>query len=83
MLLWHSPGRHRRASRGGGGKCQDRHPDSIPEELTPGTWRVLLRLPDAGARTPSRADVAVQMANENTWDAALGGNVLGAFVVVR
>ncbi|WP_268919071.1 DUF4832 domain-containing protein [Paractinoplanes lichenicola] len=53
----------------------------VPSSLTPGSYRLLLELPDP--LLPARAEYSIRLANEGTWEAATGFNNLNATVTVR
>ena len=42
----------------------------VPAAVTPGSYDVLLNLPDAAAGLRSRPEYAVRLANQGTWEAA-------------
>ena len=48
----------------------------VPAAVTPGSYDVLLNLPDAAAGLRSRPEYAVRLANQGTWEAASGYNRL-------
>lgn len=55
----------------------------LPENLPTGTYALCLFLPDPSPRLRWDPRYAYQMANENTWDAEHGLNVLIADIAVR
>ena len=50
---------------------------SLPADLPPGDYRLALWLPDPAETLRDDPRYAIRFANENTWDAAHGWNVLG------
>ena len=48
----------------------------IPASTAAGTYRLMLRLPDAAKELHDVPEYAVQFANDGVWDAATGGNAL-------
>jgi cysteine-rich repeat protein len=50
----------------------------VPADLEPGKYRLALWMPDAAEAIKNAPDYAVRTANEGTWDAAAGENVLAA-----
>jgi len=50
---------------------------SLPADLPPGDYRLALWLPDPAETLRDDSRYAIRFANENTWDAAHGWNVLG------
>ena len=48
----------------------------LPAELTPGNYSLYLFLPDAAASLSKRPEYAIQLANEQVWEAATGYNDL-------
>lgn len=47
---------------------------TLPADLAAGTYTLLLNLPDP--RLPDRADYAIRLANEDTWEPGSGMNDL-------
>jgi hypothetical protein len=56
---------------------------ALPREVTPGTWELLLDLPDGYASLQTNPLYSIRLANENTWEPATGFNKLGAEVRVQ
>jgi hypothetical protein len=55
---------------------------TLPRDLAPGAYRLLLGLPDPAPALRARPEYAIRLANEGAWDAAAGLNDLGADLVV-
>jgi Domain of unknown function (DUF4832) len=53
----------------------------LPANLAAGAYRLALWLPDASMRLETRAEYSIQLANQNTWDAAHGDNTLARMMV--
>jgi hypothetical protein len=54
----------------------------IPPEIRPGTYQVLLNLPDPTPRLYNRPEYSIRLANQNVWEESTGYNYLQAEVVV-
>lgn len=54
---------------------------SLPQSIEPGEWNAYLQLPDAAAALAADSRYAIRCANEDVWDAGLGGNYLGSVQV--
>lgn len=54
----------------------------VPAQLAPGTYQVLLNLPDAAASLAGNPAYSIQFANTGTWEAGTGYNNLNLNVVV-
>jgi hypothetical protein len=50
----------------------------VPADLAPGKYRLALWMPDEAEAIKNTPDYAVRTANEGSWDAAAGENVLAA-----
>ncbi|BCJ76792.1 hypothetical protein CS0771_63360 [Catellatospora sp. IY07-71] len=55
---------------------------AVPGNVTAGTYKLALWLPDAAAGLQSRPEYSVRLANTGTWDATNGYNVLSTAVTV-
>ncbi len=55
----------------------------LPPEVVPGTYDVLLNMPDKYASIASRPEYSIQLANQDTWEAATGYNKLNATIQVN
>jgi hypothetical protein len=56
---------------------------TLPAAMIPGTYDVLLNLPDPAAKLSARAEYAIRLANSGTWENATGFNNLLRSVIVR
>ncbi len=56
---------------------------NLPSDLPPGDYRLALWLPDSAETLQADPRYAIRFANENTWDAAHGWNVLGSVRVSK
>ncbi|MDY0089438.1 MAG: DUF4832 domain-containing protein [Flavobacteriaceae bacterium] len=56
---------------------------NLPEDITEGTYKMYLHLPDASASIASRPEFSIRFANENVWESNTGYNNLGHNVVVN
>ena len=56
---------------------------SIPENFPAGDYELLLNLPDPEPELRQRPEYAIQLANENAWEAETGYNSLNHTVVVE
>ncbi len=54
----------------------------LPSDIPTGTYTFALWMPDASASLQNRPDYAIQLANQGTWDASNGYNILGDVTVV-
>ena len=54
---------------------------SVPADLPAGGYQLALWLPDPSASLQNDPRYALRFANENTWDAAHGWNVLGGVII--
>lgn len=50
---------------------------SLPADIQPGSYEVLLNLPDGSASLEKRPEYSIQLANENIWEKQTGYNKLG------
>jgi hypothetical protein len=48
----------------------------LPSKLSPGKYTLSLWLPDAAESLQSKSEYALQLANDDTWDAETGENLL-------
>ncbi|MBB6734675.1 DUF4832 domain-containing protein [Cohnella zeiphila] len=55
---------------------------TLPANMTAGTYKLALWLPDNDPGLRSRPEYSVRLANTGTWDAAKGYNVLAAAVTI-
>ncbi len=55
---------------------------NLPANLEPGTYDLLLNLPDPMPTLNARPEYAIRLANQNTWEANTGFNRLGASLEV-
>jgi hypothetical protein len=55
---------------------------ALPAGMASGNYSVLLNLPDAAASLSGRPEYAVQLANNNTWEASTGMNKLNQTVAI-
>ncbi len=55
---------------------------AMPNSLPDGEYTLALWLPDAASSLHNRADYAIQLANEDVWNANSGYNVLGKVTVL-
>jgi hypothetical protein len=55
---------------------------TLPADIPKGNYAVLLNLPDSAAALRSRPEYAIQLANNNTWEAATGFNNLNHAVSI-
>ena len=53
----------------------------LPATLSPGSYTVALRLPDAADALSARPEYAVRFANAGVWNASTGDNELGTIEV--
>lgn len=56
---------------------------SIPENFPAGDYELLLNLPDPEPRLRQRSEYAIQLANENVWEATTGYNSLAHTVTIE
>jgi hypothetical protein len=56
---------------------------TLPPSLRPGTYSVLLNLPDPAPSLHHRPEYAIRLANAQIYEAHTGFNDLGAAVVIR
>jgi Domain of unknown function (DUF4832)/Domain of unknown function (DUF4874) len=56
---------------------------NLPKTLEPGKYEVLLALPDPMPRLYDRPEYAIQLANQNVWEARTGFNTLGHSLEVQ
>jgi len=56
---------------------------ALPANLPAGEYDLLLHLPDADSRLSSRAEYAIRLANQNTWEASTGYNNLQTTLKVQ
>ncbi len=56
---------------------------TLPSNMSPGTYKLALWLPDASASLQSRPEYAVRFANNNVWDATKGYNLLSDKLIIR
>jgi len=54
----------------------------LPADVTPGTYDVLVNMPDAADTLRNDPRYSIRFANEGTWEAATGFNDLGLRVIV-
>jgi hypothetical protein len=54
----------------------------IPADLPSGTYTLALRMPDAYSRLASDPRYAIQLANNDVWDATTGDNILTRSLVI-
>jgi hypothetical protein len=55
----------------------------LPASLKPGTYDLLLNLPDASPRLRGRPEYSVRVANKDVWEAATGYNNLGLALTIQ
>jgi len=55
---------------------------TLPSNITQGSYRLYLVIPDAATGLSSRPEYSIRMANANTWDATTGYNNLNAVINV-
>lgn len=55
---------------------------TLPSNITQGSYRLYLVIPDAATGLSSRPEYSIRMANANTWDAVTGYNNLNAVINV-
>jgi hypothetical protein len=55
----------------------------VPRDLAPGTYDLLLHLPDPSPRLRGRPEYAIRLANEDVWEPASGANVLRRAIPLR
>jgi hypothetical protein len=55
---------------------------TLPADLPKGSYAVLLHLPDSSASLRNRPEFAIQLANNNVWEASTGFNNLNHTVGV-
>ncbi|WP_171687009.1 DUF4832 domain-containing protein [Paenibacillus planticolens] len=56
---------------------------TLPSNMPGGTYKLALWLPDNGSSLRSRPEYSIRLANQNTWDAATGYNVLSNSVAIN
>jgi hypothetical protein len=56
---------------------------TLPKNITPGSYRLYLYLPDANVLLHKRPEYCVQLSNENIWQAATGYNDLRHIIQVK
>ena len=56
---------------------------AIPGDLAPGTYDVLLNLPDPEPTLRARPDYSIRLANEGTWEPSTGYNRLNVAVTIE
>ena len=70
--------------RWGAGEAQSVAIDTtLPAGIAPGTYDLLLNLPDPAPRLRGRPDYSIRLANPGSWEAATGYNALGIAVTVE
>jgi hypothetical protein len=70
--------------RWGAGKSISIRIDELLSPATrPGTYDLLLNLPDASKRLRGRSEYSIQMANKGVWETTTGYNALGVALYVR
>ncbi|CAM3599684.1 hypothetical protein FSS13T_17440 [Flavobacterium saliperosum S13] len=55
---------------------------TLPSNITQGSYRLYLVIPDAASGLSARPEYSIRMANANTWDATTGYNNLNAVINV-
>nr|MCU0495538.1 DUF4832 domain-containing protein [Chloroflexaceae bacterium] len=55
---------------------------NLPAALAPGSYEVLLNLPDPAPALNTRPEYSMRLANQNTWEATTGYNKLNASVTL-
>lgn len=68
---------------GAGESTMVRIDERLPASLQPGTYDLLLNLPDASRRLRGRPEYSVRLANKDVWEAATGYNDLGLALTIR
>lgn len=56
---------------------------NLPENMTEGTYKMYLHLPDASSSIASRPEYAIRLANQNVWESTTGYNSLNHNVVIN
>jgi len=58
-------------------------PDRLPLELEPGSYDVVLSLPDPETRLRDRPEYSIRLANKGLWEPATGSNLLAQIQVIK
>ena len=56
---------------------------TLPSNMQPGTYDVLLNLPDPESSIHNRLEYSIRLADQNTWEAATGYNKLLVSVTIN